>query len=93
MKMMIVKAAHADRPCPKIRKQRLISSTTGRDRTMIYADTPVEVPDVLYYRRRVLKGDLVIVTELITKTVVQPAAIEETDNSPAKPAPKKKGKE
>ena|GEM_PF-6309515 len=44
-------------PCPMIRKARRIDPSTGRDRTCIY-DTPVEVPDVRFYRRRIAKGDL-----------------------------------
>jgi len=40
-----------------IRKARRIDPSTGRDRTCIY-DTPVEVPDVRFYRRRIAKGDL-----------------------------------
>jgi len=39
-----------------------IDPDTGKDRTLIYADTAVEVPLSRYYRRRITKGDLVVVT-------------------------------
>ena len=90
MKTLKVKAAHADRPCPKIRTRRAISKTTGRDRTMIYADTPVEVPDVRFYRRRIIKGDLVLVDEEIIKTVSESAPLK-ADKPASTPASKKKG--
>ncbi len=55
-----VTAAHADRPCPKIRTRAgPIDKETGRDRSMIYHDEVIEVPNVRYYRRRIIKNDLV----------------------------------
>ena len=36
---------------------------TGRDLTMIYHDVPEEVPNVRFYRRRLLKGDLAMSSE------------------------------
>ena len=63
-KTLSVRAAHEDRPCPKMRTRAgPIDKETGRDKSMIYADQPVEVPNVRYYRRRIIKGDLVEVRE------------------------------
>lgn len=61
-KTLLVKAAHSDRPCPMVRTRRRIDSDTGRDRTMIYADEAIEVPNIRFYRRRILKGDLIVAT-------------------------------
>ena len=55
-----VSAAHPDRPCPKMRTRAgPIDKETGRDRSMIYHDQVVEVPNVRFYRRRIIKGDLI----------------------------------
>lgn len=70
-----VRAARADTPVPMPRKARNIDKKTGRDLTLIYADAPVEVPNDAYYRRRIRKGDLVIVAE----------------EKAARPAPARKG--
>lgn len=48
-------------PCPMIRKRCRYDPKTGRDSTMIYPDAPVEVPNVSFYRRAILRGDLEIV--------------------------------
>jgi hypothetical protein len=67
IKILRVKAAHADRPCPMWpRKVRTVyENETGetRDRTMIYADEVLEVPNIRFYRRRILKGDLIEVRQ------------------------------
>jgi hypothetical protein len=57
-----VVAASPDRPCP-MRRTSVGSTKQGRDRTLIYADTPVKVPvkyhpDARFYRRRLREGDL-----------------------------------
>jgi hypothetical protein len=59
-KTLWVKAAKADRPVPKIRRRRDIDRKTGRDRSLIYADAFVEVPNVRYYRRRCVTEELVL---------------------------------
>lgn len=58
-KTLLVRAKHADRPCPKLRKSVRPNRHTGRDDTLIYHDETVEVPNERYYRRRIIKGDLV----------------------------------
>jgi hypothetical protein len=55
-----VQAKRADRPVPKIRRRRDIDRKTGRDRSLIYADAFVEVPNVRYYRRRCVTGELLL---------------------------------
>jgi hypothetical protein len=58
---LLVRAAHADRPCPKLRQRIVIDKKTGRDKTMIYADHAEEVPNLRFYRQRIRKGDLILV--------------------------------
>lgn len=60
-KTLLVKAAHPDRPCPKMRTRVQVDRRTGRDTSLIYADLAEQVPNVRYYRQRVRKGDLVVV--------------------------------
>lgn len=64
---LLVKATHPERPCPKQRRHAQWDPATGRDRSMIYADTPVEVPNNRYYRRRIAKGDLATVVPVAPK--------------------------
>jgi hypothetical protein len=54
-----VKAADPSRPVFLIGRKRELDAD-GRDLHVI-RDTPVEVPDVRYYRRRIEAGDLVLV--------------------------------
>ena len=74
-----VVAAHVETPCPKRRKTVAPDPETGRDRSMIYHDTPTEVPvkyhdDARYYRRRLIKGDLVEAPAQIPKAKVPKAS-------------------
>lgn len=46
-------------PCPMARKVKVINKA-GVDITMIYG-TPIDVPNSMYYRRAITKGDLAIV--------------------------------
>jgi len=62
-----VRATSADRPCPMIRRRVKIDRKTGRDSTMIYSDTPVEVPNVSFYRRAIVRGDLELVKKGTSK--------------------------
>lgn len=56
---LTIRAAHADRPVPMERDQVKPDKATGRDRTMVYHDTPVEVPNNAFYRRAIRRGDAV----------------------------------
>jgi hypothetical protein len=56
-----VVATHEDRPVRKpTQLHQLYFGEDGkrRDRQSIYHDTPTEVPNNRFYRRRILKGDL-----------------------------------
>lgn len=57
--LLVVATKH---PCPvEGRKRGRIDPKTGRDRDMIYPDEPREVPNTLFYRRRIRSVDLAIV--------------------------------
>ena len=62
-KTLIVSARHADRPCPMYPRKlvRFYDHESGerRDRSCIYADEQIEVANIRFYRRRIIKGDLV----------------------------------
>ena len=62
---LLVKATHADRPCPTIESAKgpRIDRKTKRDRRKIYHDEVREVPRVAFYLRRVRAGDLMIVKQ------------------------------
>lgn len=64
---LLVKAAHADRPCPKADGRNVFDRKTGRNARFIYSDAPQEVPNIRFYRRRIAAGDLVEVTTLAPK--------------------------
>lgn len=77
--MKTVVAASPDRPCPR-RRTSVSPSPGGRDSSLIYADTPVEVPvkfhpHARYYRRRLAKGDLIEVSKPPPKS--EPAPLPE----------------
>jgi hypothetical protein len=61
-KTLLVSASTPGAPCPMYpRKVRLFRTESGemRDRSMIYHDEVVEVPNIRFYRRRIVKRDLV----------------------------------
>jgi hypothetical protein len=76
-KTLTVRAAKADKPVPMARSRRHLDSKTGRDRNKIYADTPVEVPNVRYYRRRVQTGELLLVAAPVTPKASRPTKAKE----------------
>lgn len=55
---LYVRAVHPEQPVPKVRTRVSIDRETGRDRTMVYHDTPEEVPNTSFYRRAIRRGDL-----------------------------------
>lgn len=69
-KTLKVKAAHADRPVPK---ERMRPTSVAEGRNNMIRGEVVEVPNTRYYRRRVVKGDLV---EVGTAAVPMPSVRE-----------------
>ncbi len=61
-KTLIVRATDAAKPCPMYPRKRVRfydhPSGERRDRTCIYADEEIEVANIRFYRRRIIKGDL-----------------------------------
>ncbi|KKL88047.1 hypothetical protein LCGC14_1928590 [marine sediment metagenome] len=60
-KTITVVAKHEDRPIRKPTRTHQLyfdKDNNRRDRSVIYHDTPTEVPNNRFYRRRILKGDL-----------------------------------
>jgi hypothetical protein len=68
-----------------VRKVRQIDRRTGRDATMIYEQATV-VPNVLYYRRRIAKGDLRMVDDAPAAPAEQKPIVV-TRRRKAEPAP------
>lgn len=73
---LLVRATSPDRPVPMIRTRIKPNKRTGRDDTMIYHDTPVQVDNVSFYRRAILRGDLLIVkAEPPKRSVIKKAEV------------------